>query len=77
MGVKLRSEVIEEFNLIIILKWIINIKLVKYWILILLVLNSVWGLLNYVLNVCLKRFIYVIIILKKKKKEDKNCVWYN
>lgn len=69
MGVKPRSEVTEESNLIIILKWIINIKLVKYWILISLVLNSAWGSLNYVSNACPKRPIHAIIILKKKKKK--------
>lgn len=74
MGVKLWSEVIEEFNLIIILKWIINIKLVKYWILILLVLNSVWGLLKYVFNECLKRYYLCNNNIYKKKGGKKLCV---
>lgn len=68
MGVKPWSEVTEESNLIIILKWIINIKLVKYWILISPVLNSAWGSLKYVSNACPKRHYPCIIIFKKKRR---------
>lgn len=71
MGVKPRSEVTEESNLIIILKWIINIKLVKYWILISPVLNSAWGSLNYVSNACPKRHYPCNNNIYKKKRRKK------
>lgn len=74
MGVKPRSEVTEESNLIIILKWIINIKLVKYWILISPVLNSAWGSLKYVSNECPKRHYPCNNNIYKKKGGKKLCV---